>query len=202
MKTARQNMLAKVHIAKKALALSEADYRHVLRVQFGVESAADLNDRELHQLLGHFRRCGWPPRGDVRPMVPKGDRSVLIDKIEAQLTELAYHKGSRVPWSYAESILRRQTGNPHAYLNWATAEELTKIVQSLYYALTRANARELAANYARALEAQAAPEYLAGLGPAFAAILTRAKQNKASQRDYRAILEVRWSLAKSAAAEG
>jgi phage gp16-like protein len=139
MKSARHNMLAKIHLAKRDLGLSDVDYRHVLFVQFGVDSSAKLSDLELHKLLDHFRSKGWgqkrsadPKRGrDFKPPV-RADREGLIGKIEAQLAELGRHQGRRVPWAYAESILRRQTGNPNAYLNWATAEQLEKVVQALY----------------------------------------------------------------------
>jgi len=146
MKTARQNMLAKVHLAKRDLALSEADYRAVLSVQFGVDSAADLEDRELGRLLDHFRSKGWHPaikraRRDRKPEVPE-NKAGLIDKIEAQLAELRRLEGGpagpRKPWAYAEGILRRQTGNPNAYLNWATPQQLTKVIQALSYAMKRA----------------------------------------------------------------
>ena len=193
MKTARQNILAKVHLAKRDLGLTEADYRAVLSVQFGTDSAAKLNDRELGRLLDHFRSKGWPPRGDRRPQV-RADRAPLIDKIEAQLSELANHKGRRVPWSYAENILRRQTGNPHAYLNWADEEDLTKIIQALYYALERADARWHLAQLARDLERRLTPEKLAGLGPKFEAVLDRAKNNKATLRDVEAIQKARGEL--------
>jgi len=53
-KTARQNMLCKIHLAKRDLCLSDADYRHVLRYNFNVESAADLNERQLDDLVSLF----------------------------------------------------------------------------------------------------------------------------------------------------
>jgi hypothetical protein len=193
MKAARQNMLAKVHLAKRDLALSDADYRHVLTVQFGTDSAANLNDRELRRLLDHFRGKGWPPRGDIKPQV-RADRRELIDKIEAQLSELANFKGKRVPWSYAQSILRRQTNNPHAYLNWARAEDLTRIVQSLYYQLARMNARVEAARMAREFEEKAGAETLAELAPHVKAVLDRAKAGKGTINDYEAILGMIWDL--------
>ena len=145
-KSARHNMLAKVHIAKKDLALSDADYRHVLFVQFGADSASKLSDGELSQLLDHFRSKGWgkkpsadPKRKrDFKPPVPE-DRAGLINKIEAQLSELGRLAGRHRPWAYAQAILRRQTKNPHAYLNWAAPEQLIRVIQSLSYALKREN---------------------------------------------------------------
>lgn len=158
-KTARQNMLAKVHLAKKDLGLDDADYRHVLRHNFGAESAADLSDRELNDLLTHFKSKGWAakPQGrgrlvtsarETKPPVPPA-RQPLMDKIEALLAELGRLQGRRVPWKYAEAILRRQ-GGPD-YLNWANVEQLTAVMQSLWYAVKRAEAkaRPMAAESAR-----------------------------------------------------
>ena len=145
MKTARQNMLAKIHLAKKDLGLSDADYRQVLSVQFGADSAAKLEDRELHQLLDHFKSKGWSAnraRKDRRPEVPE-DRARLMAKIEALLAEKRRLEtkpgtGAWLPWKYAQGILRRQTNNPHAYLNWATPAQLTKVIQALSYDVKRA----------------------------------------------------------------
>lgn len=56
---ARRPLLAKVHIARKDLGLSEEDYRSTLRELFGAGSAAQLSDAQLGELLAHFARRGW-----------------------------------------------------------------------------------------------------------------------------------------------
>ena len=137
-------MLAKAHIAKKALCLSDADYRHVLNHNFGVESSAALSDGQLNELLSLFKEKGWKPQPkgrpaesprDRKPPVPLG-RQGLMNKIEALLSELGRHQGRRVPWRYAEAILRKQSGD-NLYLNWATPEQLEKVIQALHYAVKR-----------------------------------------------------------------
>jgi phage gp16-like protein len=55
----RRALLAKVHIAKKALGVDEDVYRMILREEFGVESAGDLSNRELAQLVARFEKNGW-----------------------------------------------------------------------------------------------------------------------------------------------
>lgn len=53
-------MLAKIHIAKKELGLTDEAYRDMLRLYFdGAESAKDLNDRQLTVLLNKFKSKGW-----------------------------------------------------------------------------------------------------------------------------------------------
>lgn len=61
--------LAKIHIAKKELGLSDETYRDILHLHFGVDSAAKLNDRQGTVLLNHFRAKGWQPKQ------PVGERS-------------------------------------------------------------------------------------------------------------------------------
>lgn len=55
----RRPLLAKVHIARKDLGLSEEEYRATLRELFGVESSARLSVPRLSELLVHFTRRGW-----------------------------------------------------------------------------------------------------------------------------------------------
>ncbi|MDR1656152.1 MAG: regulatory protein GemA [Deltaproteobacteria bacterium] len=147
----RRFLLAKVHIAASELGLSDLDYRATLRWLFGAASAKELNDVELDKLLRHFESKGWvpkdkqgkprPPRkdaGDSRPDIRPGvdsEREGLMRKIEALLAEKGRLENKRVPWAYAESILRRQGGGE--YLNWATFDALLKVVQSLSYHVKR-----------------------------------------------------------------
>ena len=57
----RRGMLAKVHLARKGLALDEDTYRDVVRRVTGSSSARDASDAALHRLLGAFRALGWTP---------------------------------------------------------------------------------------------------------------------------------------------
>ena len=59
-------MLAKVHIAKKQMALEDADYRAVIERVVHHSSAADCTDAELHVLLTEFQRLGWKETGQRR----------------------------------------------------------------------------------------------------------------------------------------
>ncbi|MGD8389627.1 MAG: DUF1018 domain-containing protein [Desulfobacteraceae bacterium] len=58
----RRARLAKVHIARKELGLDDVVYRMILRDEFGAESAADLTNRELDQLIARFESRGWQSR--------------------------------------------------------------------------------------------------------------------------------------------
>lgn len=59
---ARDPALAKLHIARKALGLSEADYRAALMRATGKASAGALDAGEREKALDEFRRLGWKGR--------------------------------------------------------------------------------------------------------------------------------------------
>lgn len=58
---ARRAMLAKVHLAAKALGLQDEVRRDVLERATGHRSSADCTDEQLHAALEAFRRLGWSP---------------------------------------------------------------------------------------------------------------------------------------------
>jgi hypothetical protein len=51
--------LAKIHIAKRYLKLTDQLYRGVLNVLFGETSARDLSHKQIDELLDHFKSLGW-----------------------------------------------------------------------------------------------------------------------------------------------
>lgn len=60
---ADRTMLAKIHIAKKELGLTDEQYRDILFLHFeGATSAKDLNDRQALALINKFRAKGWKPK--------------------------------------------------------------------------------------------------------------------------------------------
>lgn len=73
--------LAKIHIAKKELALTEDAYRDILHLHFQVDSAAKLNPRQATVLLNLFRTKGWQPRAANRPTRPMGSNNKKGDYI-------------------------------------------------------------------------------------------------------------------------
>lgn len=51
--------LAKVHIAKRDLKLTDQLYRGFMNVLFGETSAKDLTHQQIDELLDHFKSLGW-----------------------------------------------------------------------------------------------------------------------------------------------
>lgn len=66
--------LAKIHIAKKELHLTEDIYRDILALYFKAGSAKELTDRQAAQLLGIFRAKGWRPKPGIFILPPREKR--------------------------------------------------------------------------------------------------------------------------------
>lgn len=68
-KTLRSSDLAKIHMAKKALGMTDDDYRALLARVGKVGSAADLDIAGRARVLREFERLGWraQPTGKPKP---------------------------------------------------------------------------------------------------------------------------------------
>ena len=69
--------LAKVHIAKRDLKLTDPLYRGFLNVLFGRSSARDLTHEQVEELLEHFKSLGWKSetgrkQGESKAPLPHG----------------------------------------------------------------------------------------------------------------------------------
>lgn len=62
----RASAIAKVHVAKKQLGLDDGTYRAVLHRVTGRDSAADLNEVQLGNVIREFVRLGWTGGADLR----------------------------------------------------------------------------------------------------------------------------------------
>lgn len=133
----RKNMLAKIHVAKKQLALSDEDYRDTIETLFGERSAAKLNNRHLEDLLRHFSSKGFEERtvrarkGDkAAPSEKDMNRKAMLSKIEAQLSEIGSQQGKHVPWEYPAAILKRMFKVDK--LEWAKPDQLRAVIAALH----------------------------------------------------------------------
>jgi phage gp16-like protein len=138
----RKSMLAKIHVAKKQLGLTDDDYRDVIEAQTGERSASQLNNRQLDQLLRHFSGCGWQERSmrvrknDAGAPTEKAMNSkALLSKIEALLAEIGSQEGKHVPWSYAAAILKRMYKVDK--LEWAKPDQLRGVIAALHSKLAK-----------------------------------------------------------------
>ncbi|MBD5416977.1 MAG: regulatory protein GemA [Desulfovibrio sp.] len=142
----RKALLAKIHVAKKQLGLTDAEYRAMLEGNFGVSSAAHLDGEGLQRMVFELRAYGFrPKRGHARrgtsrkrtvpATLAKDDtgqgRKKLMQKIEAQLAEKGRVEGTDMPWAYAVSILKKQSGGVTRSLDQATPEQLRGVIAAL-----------------------------------------------------------------------
>lgn len=85
----RNQLLGKVHIAKKQLRLSDDDYRDTIENMFGVRSASKLSDRRLTELVEYFKSVGFKPLsrkprpGKTKAPAPAQHKEPLIGKMRA-----------------------------------------------------------------------------------------------------------------------
>lgn len=102
----RNSDLAKIHLAKKSLCMTEEDYRTMLWTQGRVHSAADLDHTGRQHVLEHLRACGWPRKQEPMRLTPQqwrikriwrdlGDANALEDRSDKAL--LAFIKSHGGP---------------------------------------------------------------------------------------------------------
>jgi len=121
--------LAKIHIAKKDLNLSDEIYRDILYQAAGVASAADLDQRGRVAVLDRFRELGWGNSGK-----PKNTRALADDpqskKIRALWIEL--HAAGKVRDSSEKALasyVKRMTGV--AALQWLNGKQARTVIETL-----------------------------------------------------------------------
>ena len=59
---ANNKLIAKIHIAKKELGISDDRYREILYTKFRVTSSKSLADSQALVLIYHFKALGWVPK--------------------------------------------------------------------------------------------------------------------------------------------
>lgn len=124
----RQAELAKIHIAKKELGLSEGDYRAMLFEIGGQESSGDLDRAGRRRILDHLRSLGWQTKGKGRKRpsninAGRNSRGAQLTKIEALLTV------GKLPWGYADALALRICKVDR--VEFVPSSELYKIITAL-----------------------------------------------------------------------
>ncbi|PIQ25396.1 GemA protein [bacterium (Candidatus Blackallbacteria) CG13_big_fil_rev_8_21_14_2_50_49_14] len=134
MKPDRRKELGIIHAAKKRLGLDDDCYRDLLEGVTGKRSAADLDDNERQKLIAEMERLqGKKPWHKPRVNLPD-DKIRMVKKIYAML-------GDR-PVTYIEAMLKHMFGDKAPdRLEWATPDQLHKVVAALVYDQKRRNTR-------------------------------------------------------------
>ena len=129
----RRTDLAKIHLAKKDLCMSDDDYAAViLRVSKGrTSSAGELGVHERGQVLEHFKRCGWKPKprnagAYSRPVAADSAEARKARALWLMLHELGQVRdpSERALGSYCKRVLKVDA------LQW-TDGQIWRLIESL-----------------------------------------------------------------------
>ena len=134
MSALRNAALARVHIARKEMALDEDGYRAVLRRVTGHESAGRCSDSQLGAVLDEFQRLGWT----AAKRHPRPSEKPHVRLIWALWAELRGRLRDPSP-AALRSFVRRQTGV--ADPEWLDAAEANSVIEALKAWLAREPAR-------------------------------------------------------------
>lgn len=124
----RRAMTAKIHVAKKQLALADDDYRQILLDVAGRSSAADCTDAELEKVIKRLQEIGFKPlvkSGSTRPA-----QHPVARKARALWISLYHLNAVRSPDEKAlESFAKRQLGCER--LVWANQSDGYRLIEAL-----------------------------------------------------------------------
>lgn len=128
----RNGDLAKIHIAKQQLRMTDEDYRAMLWTHGRVQSSKDLDHAGRQRVLRYLESIGFKPtagKASKRPArpTPAPDKLKLVRRIRAQLISLG-----RKPDEYADGIVKQMFGAdaPNFY-EWCTHNQLHAVTASL-----------------------------------------------------------------------
>lgn len=128
-KTLRAGDLAKIHLAKKALGLTDDDYRALLARVGKVQTAADLDIAGRARVLREFERLGWRAQPTGKPK-PKLCREPQAKKIRALWLALAAAGVVRNPDESALlAYVRRQEKVDR--LEWLSVRAASAVIEAL-----------------------------------------------------------------------
>ncbi|MDR3631332.1 MAG: regulatory protein GemA [Desulfocapsaceae bacterium] len=122
--------LAKIHIAKKELGLSEDAYLDILSMHFQVASAAKLTDRQATVLINSFKAKGWKERLSQKKVAsPKYEnaqmRKVVAIWINLRKAGVVHDSSDKALQAY----VKRMSGVDN--LLWCNNLQLDTIIESL-----------------------------------------------------------------------
>ena len=138
----RRSMLAKIHIARKQLAMDEDDYRQLLFEETGHASAGDCSEAQLSRVIERLKKLGFKP-------LPKAGKKAathpMARKARALWISLHHLNVVQNPAEEAlEAFARRQLGCTK--LNWANQREAYKLIEALKAMALRHGWRQTAAH--------------------------------------------------------
>jgi phage gp16-like protein len=128
----RNAELAKIHLAKKDLCMTDEEYRAMLWSVGRVNSAKDLDYAGRQAVLQHLQACGFKPAaakkaGRQKRPTPSTENLPLVRRIRAQLISLG-----KLPDEYADGIARQMLGaDAPQFYEWAHTDALHRLSAAL-----------------------------------------------------------------------
>jgi len=127
----RRAMTAKIHVAKKDLALDEDDYRQILLEETGQTSAARCTEAELEKVIRRFEGLGWKALPKASSTGASRPAQHPVARKARALWISLYHLGAvESPTEKAlESFAKRQLKCER--LVWANQSQGYKLIEAL-----------------------------------------------------------------------
>jgi hypothetical protein len=124
--------LAKIHVAKKQLGLTEADYRDMLQRVAGSRSTLDMSEGQRGLVLDEMRRLGFSDRPVRRPLAGPYAAKLQALWIAAWNLGIVRQRDDRALVAFCE----RQTGISHVRFV-RHSEDARKVIEALKAWLAR-----------------------------------------------------------------
>jgi phage gp16-like protein len=128
---ARRSRIAKIHIAKKELALVDESYRALLLRVTGFESCKDCSESQLDAILKEFHRLGYESK--KRAMSARAEHAYhrMIFSLWSALKPFVQHHSEAA----LRSFVKRQTG--HDAVQFLGPEDANDVIEGLKAWLAR-----------------------------------------------------------------
>lgn len=130
--------LAKIHIAKKELGLTDEVYRDILKARFGKskDSAAKLTPGQAFSLLNHFQKLGWKPKGASRlpgMEIPADGQSKKIQALWITLHQAGVVKdgSDKALLKFVKRMTSTKTFAGKDHLRFCDGQDKYKIIEAL-----------------------------------------------------------------------
>lgn len=127
----RRAALAKIHIAKKELAMTDDSYQALLQRLTGKESAQTLSLLDLEKLLAEFKRLGWRPKARKQKTEATEDWRMPRIRLLKRLWLWLHQHGQVRDVSDRALLSFCQQHMQATQLLWADSAELNKCVETL-----------------------------------------------------------------------
>lgn len=122
--------LAKIHIAKKELGLTDEEYRDILYCQYRKKSSKDLTPGQAWKLLAYFKNMGWKPKQQSAlpgMSVPNDGQSKKIQALWITLNQAGIVKNgsNKAMMAFVKRITKKDQ------LKWCDSQEKNRVIEAL-----------------------------------------------------------------------